>query len=156
MKTFTSIVFLLVFWAAAQFLAVIIVNLAGLPGALLAGRPGVRSKGRFVAASLVSAIGQSYVYLAFVAFVVNWTRLASQREDVSGIFLWPVAFLACFVPIYTSLIRARVEAQEQAHANPQVEALHITVLISVIAFFVFAFLPITITAAWPWVPYTRT
>ena len=153
MKTAVSIAILVAFGIGAQFLAIFVVNLAGAPGALLAGTPGARSKGRFVAGSLISALGQSYVYLAFVAFVVNWTKLACHREDVFGILLWPAAFLVCFVPIYICLIRGRVETREQGHANAQVEALHITVLLTLIGFIVFAFLPSVIKFGWPWIPY---
>jgi hypothetical protein len=152
-KTVVSIAILVGFGIAAKFLAMFVVNLAGAPGAILGGVPGVRSKGRFVVGSLISALGQSYVYLAFVAFVVNWTKLASHREDVFGIFHWPVSFLVCFVPIYSCLIRGRVEATEQGHANAQVEALHITVLLTLIGFFVFTFVPSAIRLGWPWVPY---
>jgi hypothetical protein len=153
MKTLMSIAILVGFGIAAQFLSIFLVNLAGTPGALLGGTPGARSKGRFVIGSLVSALGQSYAYLAFVAFVVNWTKLASHREDVVGIFLWPVSFLVCFVPIYMCLIRGRVEAREQCHANAQVEALHITVLLTLVGFIVFTFLPRAIRLGWPWIPY---
>jgi len=148
-KTLASIALLVGFGIAAQFLSIFVVNLAGAPG----GSPGARSKSRFIVGSLVSALGQSYVYLAFVAFVVNWTKLASHREDVVGLFLWPVSFLVCFVPIYMCLIRGRVEASEQVDANAQVEALHITVLLTLVGFFVFTFVPSTIKFGWPWIPY---
>jgi hypothetical protein len=153
MKTLVSVALLVGFGIAAQFLSIFVVNLAGAPGALLGGSPSARSKSRFFVGSLVSALGQSYVYLAFVAFVVNWTRLASHRGDVVGFVLWPVSFLVCFVPIYMCLIRGRVEASEQGHANAQVEALHITVGLTLVGFFVFAFVPSTIRFGWPWIPY---
>ena len=153
MKTLFSIVMLIVFGAIAGFLSVFLLNIAGLPGALLAGKPGKRSKGRFIFGSIVSALGQSYVYLAFIAFIVNWTMVAGRRGDVIGFLLWPFAFLAALVPIWICLIRARVEAREQKNANPQVEALHLTVIVALIGFFVFAFASMAMRTAWRWVPY---
>ena len=155
MKTVFSIVLLIVFGIIANFLSVFILNIAGLPGALLAGSPGKRSKARFIFGSIVSALGQSYVYLAFIAFIVNWTMLAANREDVVGFLLYPFAFLAVLIPMWFALIRARVEAREQESANPQVEALHITFLIAFLGFFVFAFAPSVIRFAWGWLPYVR-
>jgi hypothetical protein len=92
---------------------VFLLNPAGLPGALLAGSHGKRSEGRFIFGSIVSALGQSYGYLAFVAFIVTWTMLAAKREDVVGLLLWPVAFFFVLIPIRLTLIRARGEARER-------------------------------------------
>ncbi len=155
MKTLFCIILLIVFGGIANFLSLYVLNTVGVPGALLAGFPGKRSKGRFVFGSIVSALCQSYVYLAFTAFIVNWTVLAANRDDVVGFVLYPFAFLAVLVPIWFTLTRARVEAREQEHANAQVEALHLTFVIAVIGFFVFLFGPIVIRLAWGWVPYVR-
>jgi len=155
MKTIFSIVLLIVFGVIANFLSVFLLNVAGLPGALLAGTLGKRSKRRFIFGSIVSAIGQSYVYLTYTAFIVNWTKLAAGRDDVVGFLLWIFAFLAVIVPIWIALIRARVESQETEVASPQVEALHLTVIAALLGFFVFAFVPSVINAAWGWVPYVK-
>jgi hypothetical protein len=81
---------------------------------------------------------------------------AAYREDVVwGFLLWPVAFLAVLIPMWINLIRARIEARENEFANPQVEALHYTLIGVCLGFLLFAFLPITIKAAWSWVPYVR-
>lgn len=151
MKTVFSMFLLVVYGGVAGFLMVFVLNIAGLPGALLAGMPGNRSKQRFIFGSIVSAIGQSYVNLAFVSFVVSWTRLAAQRDDVVGFLIWPVAFLAVAIPTLTNLTRARVEAREQEHASAQVEALHLTFLATLLAFPLFAFIPI-LMKAWAYVP----
>ncbi|KKL46226.1 hypothetical protein LCGC14_2347680 [marine sediment metagenome] len=151
MKTIWSIFLLLVYGGVAGFLMVFVLNLAGLPGALLGGMPGKRSKQRFIFGSIVSALGQSYVNLAFVSFIVSWTHLAARRDDVVGFLVWPVAFLAVQVPTLTNLARARIEAREQEHASVQVEALHLTYLATLLAFPLFAFLPILMNG-WAWVP----
>jgi len=153
MKTFVAIVMLVVFGVMATIGCVFVLNLAGFPGALVAGSPGRRSKGRLIFGSVVSALGQSYVYLAFAAFVVNWTMLAARRGDVSGWLLWPISFLVVVVPMWVTLIRARVEAQELPHASAQVEALHLTMLVALLGFFLFVFMPKAMRLGWAWVPY---
>jgi hypothetical protein len=82
-------------------------NIAGLPGALIAAgvsdpRECRSAAGmiRFTVGVLVSAFGQSYVYLAFVASVVNFTKFYTQSEGVIGPVVWPVAFIAAFFPLY--------------------------------------------------------
>ncbi|KPJ94825.1 MAG: hypothetical protein AMJ53_04335 [Gammaproteobacteria bacterium SG8_11] len=151
MKTIFSMFLLVVHGGVAGFLMVFALNLAGLPGALLAGKPDNRSKQRFIFGSIVSAIGQSYVNLAFVSFMVSWTLLAAKREDVVGFLIWPIAFLAVVIPTLINLIRARTENREQEHASAQVEALHITFLATLLAFPIFSFIPV-LMKAWAYIP----
>ena len=67
MKTVFSVLVLVAVGAIANFLWVFVGNLAGLPGALLAGmsRPG--SPRRYAAGSVIAFLGQAYVGLAFAA-----------------------------------------------------------------------------------------
>jgi hypothetical protein len=95
------------------------------------------------------------VYLAYVAFVVNWTLLAARRGDVIGFLLWPAAFLAVFGPMWLNLIHARIEDKEAKYGNPQVEALHLTVIVTLVGFFVFTFAPGVMHFAWGWLPYMK-
>lgn len=155
MKTLIAAGLLIGFGVIANFLATILLNIAGLLGALMAGKPGERSKSRFVFGSLVSAAGQAYVYLAYVAFVVNWTRVAAERQDTMAWVLWPLAFLAVMVPVLLNLLHARLEAQELAFGNPQVEAMHITFLAALLGFALFVFVPAVASAGWGWVPYVN-
>ena len=154
MKTLFAILMLFVFALVANFLYSIVGNIAGLPGALLA-LSDLQSKGRHALGTIVAAIGQSYVYLAFVAFIVNWTTLAAQREDIVGFLLWPVAFLAVFCPMAFNLGAAQVEARETKHTNAQVHALSVTMLATLIGFFVFAFSPTVMRFGWGWLPYMK-
>lgn len=153
MKTLYVVIMLLAAGSLAQFPAALALNLAGLPGALAAGTPGQRSKQRFVVGSLLSALGQSYVYLAYVALVVAWTRVSAARADIVGWVIWPFAGYAVFVPISWLLYKAREEAAEHTYANPQVEALQITFLVASIGFFAFAIFPALYKLLWGWVPF---
>jgi hypothetical protein len=152
MKTILSIAMLIVFGLIAYFLTSFLLNIAGLPGAFLAGKRGKSSKGRFIFGSIICALGQSYVYLAFIAFIVNSTIGAGRRNDVVGFLLWPFAFLAVFIPIVPTLGQATAEVRERGHVNAQTEALPFTFIVAFISFFVFAFVPIVMKTAWGWVP----
>lgn len=152
MKTIFTLGLLILYAVVANFLMVFVLNIAGLPGAFLAGKPGFRSRPQFILGSVVSALGQSFVYLAYTAFIVSWTMLAISDQSIS-IFAWPVAFLAVLIPLWLNLIRARLESREQEHANAQVEGLHITFLITLLGFFVFAFFPSVMQSGYGWVPY---
>ena len=152
-KTLFSVLFLVIIAIVANFLIVLVLNVAGLPGAMLAGKPGARGKSQFIAGSLVSAVGQSVVYLGYTAFVVNWTKLSIEKQGISPL-LWLAAFLTVVLPIWLNLTRARLEAKETPHANPQTEALHITALLALIGFFVFAFVPVTMNI-YGWLPYMK-
>ena len=154
MKTLFSITVLVILGIIVNFVAVFVLNFAGLPGALLAGKPGKRSKGQFIFGSIISAIGQSFVYLAYTAFIVNWTILATSKQGVSFI-IWPIAFLVVVLPLWLNLTHARVEAKEMQHASAQTEALHITFLLTLIGFFIFAFIPRIMEIIYNWVPYIK-
>ncbi len=69
--------------------------------------------------------------------------------------LWPLAFLAVMVPVLLNLLHARLEAQELAFGNPQVEAMHITFLAALLGFALFVFVPAVASAGWGWVPYVN-
>lgn len=154
MATLLMIGMLAIFTIVASYLSVFVLNIFGLPGALIAGAPGARSKGRFIFGSLISALGQSFIYLAFVLGITSWTRQIIASDKASSV-LWIAAFLAVAIPIWKTLIHARVEQQGSVHANPQVEALNITTVISLIAFFVFAFFPSAGSTIYNWVPYVN-
>jgi hypothetical protein len=151
-KTLFSIAVLVIWGIITNFVAVFILNAVGIPGALIVGMPGKRSKSRFIFGSIISALGQSFVYLAYTAFVVNWTMLAISKQGVSFV-IWPIAFLAVILPLWNNLIHARLEAKEMEHANAQTEALHITFLLTLFGFFIFAFIPRIMEIIYNWVPY---
>lgn len=138
----------------ANLLSLFVLNFAGLPGALLAGKFDKRSKRQFIFGSIISSIGQSFVYLAYTAFIVNWTMLVISKQGVSFV-IWPIAFLAVIIPLWSNLIHARVEASEMEHVNAQTEALHITFLLTLIGFFIFAFIPRVMEIIYNWVPYIK-
>lgn len=132
-----------------------VLNIAGLPGALLAGAWDESLSPRYLVGVAVTFFGQSYLYLAYVAFVVNGTILAAAREDVFGWVLYPIAFVAAILPIKITGGTAVVESEQTGVRNAQVDALGWTLIAGLIGFFVFLFLPITMHYGWGWLPYMR-
>lgn len=154
MKTIFSIVLLMIWSAVADYLAVFILNIVGVLGALIAGSPQKSSKVKYLFGIIISTLGQSYVYLAYVAFIVNWTLLARSIQKVN-IIVWPVAFLAAIIPICFGWARARREADADGYTNAQISALALTVLFSFIAFFVFILNIQIMQFVYWWVPYMK-
>lgn len=150
MQTLLSIGLLVIYSIIAFYLATFILNIAGLPGALLA-KGAKKDDGLFMFGSLVSAIGQSFIYLAYISFVVSYALEAVEYKDI-GFIIWIVAFFASLVPLGTNIGIAEREAREDGYiTNPQIKGLNITLVISVIGFFVFAFNPDFMESIYGWV-----
>src|SRR5438477_8851706 len=133
MKTLFALIVLIILGVVANFVTVFVLNIAGLPGALLAIDRTKVGKARFNLATIIVVLCQSYVYLAYTTFIVNWTLKAGRRDDVPlGFLLWLPAFLVVMFPIWNCLMHARMEAQEQGIFNAQVEALHATFLVTLL------------------------
>ena len=167
MKTVLYIV-LLIFFSNVSLFAL---NIAWLPGALIAGKSnkcqsmfpidgpfgpleaGLRSVLRFIVGVIVSMLGQSYVYLAFVAAIVSFTRSAVHGGGVFGPVLWPMAFVTSFTPINRCAAAAIGEARAGSGWNVQVCAIAPTEVLASIGFFIFVFFPSVIALGWPYIPF---
>jgi hypothetical protein len=100
MKTILALLPLIISSIIAWKLSLFALNVMGLPGALIA--TGTSDKFQSIAGTLrfflgviVSAVGQSCVYLAFVAFVMNLTKTAAHGGGVLSPVLWPVCQASC-------------------------------------------------------------
>jgi hypothetical protein len=60
MATLKTIIFIILFGAIWSFVHVIISNIAGLPGALIAGKTIFRSNIRFKIGAFICTLGQTY------------------------------------------------------------------------------------------------
>jgi len=109
---------------------------------------------RFGLGVIVSLAGQSYVYLAWVGLVVNFTKHELHSSPAFAPVVWPVAFIASFMPVYFCAAAATAEASEGlAEWNAQVFAILLCQVIAIIAFFIFAFFPNIVLLGWPWTEY---
>lgn len=158
MKTLLAIGFLVLAALIVAFLAIPILNLAGLPGALLSGNSQrTEANLKTLVGTFLSIVGQSYIYLAYTAFIVNWATLAIAHQSVSGLLLWPTAFLAVMVPILRASFSGIKEDIEdrQATSQAQLNAVSWVTFLAPIGFCIFAFMPNTIGLIYSWVPFVQ-
>jgi hypothetical protein len=158
METTFYIIFLIAMGVIVKFASLYVLNIAGLAGALIAGKPQKRVwTPRYFSGFVVATLCQSYVYLGYTAFVVNWTMLLVAHQGASPIIIWPVAFLAVMVPIGSRAMGAIKEAQLDGYVtNAQIDALSWTVFIVLFGFVFFVFAPSIMRAIYGWVPYIGT
>lgn len=155
MSTLSTLLYLILFGFLWGFLSVFIVNIAGLPGALVAGKPGIRSKVKFRSGSIIASLGQTYIYLAYASFVISWSAIQINGGNANKYLVWIMTFLVIVIPVWKDFIRARIEDKQNnsSYSNPQVEGLHLTVPLVLLGFFTLAFAPILMKLLWGWVPY---
>jgi hypothetical protein len=158
MKTLGLCILLIVSGSFVWKVSLTMLNIAGLPGALVAWnankRESVAGALRFFAGVLISLIGQSYVYLAWIALVVSFTKQTVHDGGVLVPVIWPVAFIASFFPIYFCAAAGTGEAEVgYSEWNPQVYAIAFAQVVAIIGLFIFIFFPNVILVGWPWITY---
>ena len=100
---------------------------------------------------------EAYVFLAWMVFVVSYTKLVTLHQPVVHWLVWIVAFIAAIIPLIFSAgdsTRAEKEDPEIKNSIPSI-ALNLNCLFDVLIFFLFVFIPILMLYGWPWVPYVR-
>jgi hypothetical protein len=127
------------------------VGLGGAPGAMLTELALQRKGNRLIPTwgLVLTVLGQAYVALAFVAFVLqtSQSRLAGQ----SGFGVWVAWIITFFVATAPATIALKDAAREQR--NVQHGATVFTVPLVTLGFFVFLFAPTIMHAGWGWVPH---
>lgn len=135
----------------------IIMNIVGAPGALLAfdDLKNGKYQAMYFVGSLVSFICQAFVYLSYMAFITKSVQhIVSDTPSFLTYVAWVAAFFASIHPInvlQTMGIREHYQDSNDL-PNPNVIGGFLTFLASIIAFFVFAFLPKSMMTLWGWVP----
>jgi len=154
MKTFLTILFFVVLYAViSRFLGVLVLNFAGMPGALIARGATQRTEPRYIAGLVVSTIGQAYIYLAFMIYIINWTRTQVDPESYSKYVVWFFCALATVGAVQQIHMQASKKGKENPTTplNPQIQALFATEVLSFFGFFVFLFFPSLAEPLWSWV-----
>lgn len=145
-----------------KFVAAFVLEALSIPGKLVItpDRSGKCSQFRFVLGVSVAALLQSYVYLVYGAFVVQWTKLAMHDHGAQPVVLF-AAFFAVFFPVGSRLQKAlkalgeeersfrrevaedfqnRANERERAHGL-RAKALSATFILTIFASVVFFFFP---------------
>jgi hypothetical protein len=135
----------------------IILNIAGLPGAILAF--GELKSGKYQAmyyvGSLVSFLCQAFVYFCYMTFIIKSVQhIPIGTPLLVSSIVWVTAFFAAIHPsnvLRTQGIREHYQDSTDL-PNPSVIGGFLTWIASLIAFFVFAFAPNYMEPLWGWVP----
>lgn len=131
-----------------------VIGFAGTPGAMLTEIAMRRAKTNLIPTwgLVLTLVGQLYMALAFVAFVVLTTK--NHLFGMSG----PVTWIAWVVAFYVSTVPGWAALKDSAQAerkNVQRGASAFTAPLSAIGFFLFVFFPSAAARGWPWVPFQQ-
>lgn len=154
MKAVLIILFLIVLYGAvSRLIGITVLNIVGLPGSLIAYKSTKRTEIRYVLGLLVSAIGQAYVYLAFMIYIINWTRAHIDPESFTKYIIWFFCAVSTIGAIQHLYDQAKKESKEHptGYENPQIQALLITEILALFGFFIFVFYPKLTEPLWAWV-----
>lgn len=154
MKTALIIfLFILLYGAITRFWGVMIGNLAGLPGALIARDAISRKVPRYILGVIVSSLGQAYAFLSLMLYVINWTRVHAPPSGFLKYLVWFFCAAATVGAVQKMQSDAQKEAKgdTDAYLNPQIQALLITEVVCFFGFFAFVFFPKLSEPLWSWV-----
>jgi hypothetical protein len=145
---FLSVVTILVFGLAFNFVQPGLMVLGGKLGVMAAGpfqpRPGWIT--RFNIGGVIAGLGQSYVNLTVVAMLVDWiSHLGAIRFG-----LWPLGFLIVAYATWTTLGQTMHEQSEAHVPSAHTQGMVLTLPLTLLGFLVFIFLPSVMRAAWGW------
>ena len=153
MQTATTIVILLVNAICVYFIIEIVMGAAGFPGALIAGDPKRMGTSRFWIAVITSSLGQTYVYLAYVAFMINIT--AYNVLHGSSALCYVVTFLCIIIPFYDSCMTLRVNNSKNKISNVVIDGMTVSIIPIILAFFVFVADIDFMDKIYWWVPFGK-
>ncbi len=150
---FTILIFIIIYGAVSRLIGVFILNIIGLPGALIGRNSLSKKEPKYILGVVVSALGHIYVYLSFMIYLITWARLRVDSDSFSKYLVWFFCMVASVGAIQQIHHTAKKEATEfpTGYENPQILSLLITEVISFFGFFVFVFYPDAINPLWTWV-----
>jgi len=150
---FTILIFILIYGAVSRLIGVFILNIVGLPGALIARNSISKREPKYILGVVVSALGHIYVYLSFMIYLITWTRLRVDSDGFSKYLIWFFCMVASVGAIQQIYDTAKKEATElpTGFENPQILSLLVTEVISFFSFFLFVFYPDIMNPLWTWV-----
>ena len=78
---FTILILILVYGVVSRFIGVFVLNIVGIPGALVARNSISKREPKYIFGVIISALAHIYVYQAFMIYIITWTR---SRIDNPG------------------------------------------------------------------------
>ncbi|WP_157491889.1 hypothetical protein [Gelidibacter mesophilus] len=158
MITFSIIVgCIILFSLISRIIGPIILNIVGLPGALIGLKSFDKKEIKYIIGSIISGIGQSYLYIAFMIYIINFSRLLIDVTGVNKYFMWTICFILLIGTIQQIRHKGKLEFNQTQketdsyYENPQLTGLLITEIVAFIGFFAIVFYPNMIDPIWTWV-----
>ena len=157
MVTFLIIVgSIVLFSLISRLIGPLFLNTVGLPGALIGSKSYEKKEIKYIIGSIVSGIGQSYLYIAFMIYIIDFSRLLINEKGVNKYFMWIICLIFLLGTIQQIRHKGKLDfSQTQKETNsshdPQLTGLLITEIITFVGFFVIVFYPKIIHPLWTWV-----
>ena len=157
MSTIYTISLLIIFWIVLTPILMFVFPFSGIIGEMIGGEPSKRSKLRLFLGIIVATISQTYFYLAYIVFIISWTKYRIIAENFSNYIIWIIAFLSTMLPIWIGATNFKIHHKNKKTGitNIIVEASYICGILSFISFFIFIYNPAIMKCFWSWVPFVR-
>jgi len=154
MKTFFIIlIFIFISAIVSKLLGVIILNIVGFPGGYIGEKSISRKEPKYILGLILALFAHIYIYLSFMIYVINWTRLNVTDNGFSKYLIWFFCLVATVAPIQKIYQNSKKEISEfsNEYQNPQLDSIYLTQTIALFSFFLFVFYPESINPLWTWV-----
>jgi hypothetical protein len=154
MKTFFIIlIFIFISAIVIKFLGVIILNVVGFPGGYIGKKSISRKEPKYILGLIFALFAHNYIYLSYMIYVINWTRLNVTDSGFSKYLIWFFCLVATVAPIQKIYQNSKKEFSEfsNEYQNPQLDSIYLTQTIALFSFFLFVFYPESINPLWTWV-----
>jgi hypothetical protein len=150
---FTIITLILIAGLVINFIGTIILNIVGFPGGFIGQKSISRKEPRYILGLILALFGHVYIYLSYMIYIINWTRLNVAESGFSKYLIWFFCLVATVAPIQKIYEKAKKEISEfsNEYQNPQLDSIYLTQTIALISFFLFVFFPELINPFWTWV-----
>jgi hypothetical protein len=147
--TFTILYFLL-----TRLLGIFVLNIVGLPGALISLNSKTRKEPRYLLGLTICLIGHIYVYTSFIIYLIIWVKLKTHNLNIFYKYsIWIFCLITIIKIIKQIYLNAQLESNQETNTfkNPQIESLFIVYLLSFVIFFTIIFFPKVINPLWIWI-----
>ncbi|MCG2419374.1 hypothetical protein K8089_10095 [Aequorivita sp. F47161] len=159
MKTIAIILGLIILYVPLKFIGTIIMNITGLPGAIIAYKTTNEKQTKHIIGVIICLIFHLYTYFSIMIYVMNWTRHLTDSNSISRYFIWffcLVLLTGTIEGIYRNAKNEFLENKSEGfdktnYLNPQIKSLDILRVFVFIGFWIALFLPEYTNPLWSWV-----
>lgn len=137
----------------SRYVGPIVLNIVGFPGALIGLKSERKTEARYIIGAIISSIGQVYIYIAFMIYIINWTRIKVEGGGFSKYIIWTfclISTVGAIQRIHQQAKKEFIESKSQFE-NPQITGLLVTEIVAFFGFFIIIFFPSLFEPLWGWI-----